>query len=258
MRAASSTPRPRPTTGSTASDDDRRRARQDALRAGRRRLGRGRERRTPRLAPPINAATRATAPAEGAPGLDQRLEIREHGRPPGRCRRPLGHVDQVLVGQGEPDDFAVWLDFIRGGHVRVRQRFPDILGSALDVGDVDKSWSLRHAVLCSSLDIAQAAQTRALELVDPSFLDLVQGHRVEVVELVPAAPDGADQVCGLENIQVLGERLASHVHVLAELAQRLSAALVKPVQQVPPSVSRGIGQCLHLQIRPDGTSIQIV
>jgi hypothetical protein len=83
-------------------------------------------------------------------------------------------------------------------------------------------------------DGAQRAQARALELVDPALLDLVQRDRVEVVQLLAPAPDRADQVGGLQHGQVPGGRLARHADVSDQLAQGLAVALVQPVEQVSP------------------------
>src|SRR3954463_3812777 len=47
---------------------------------------------------------------EDVAGLEQRLEVREYGRP--AARDPVEHrlVGQILVGHGETHDVAVWLD----------------------------------------------------------------------------------------------------------------------------------------------------
>jgi len=79
----------------------------------------------------------------------------------------------------------------------------------------------------------------ALVLADPAFVDVVNGDRIEVVQLFAAVPDDGDEVGVLQQVQVLGHRLAGHVEVRAERGQRLPAALVEQVEQL---AAAGIGQ----------------
>ena len=78
-----------------------------------------------------------------------------------------------------------------------------------------------------------------LELFDPALVDLVQWHRVQVVELFSTSPNDGDEVCLLELLQVLCHGLACHVHVLAERDQRLA---VFPIQQVEQTPAGRVGQ----------------
>jgi hypothetical protein len=93
-----------------------------------------------------------------------------------------------------------------------------------------------------SFDGAQRFQTGALEFVDPPLLHLVQGDGIEVVQLLPAAADGADQVGRLQDGQVLGRGLPGHVEAGAELAEGLAALLPQLVEEVAPG---RIGQRLE-------------
>ena len=68
---------------------------------------------------------------------------------------------------------------------------------------------------------------------DPALGDVVDGRRVEVVQLLPAAADGRDEVGRLQHGEVLAHRLAGHVQPRAQLAQRLAVALVEAVEQDP-------------------------
>src|SRR6266567_3633459 len=65
---------------------------------------------------------------------------------------------------------------------------------------------------------------------------------IEVVQLLPAPPVGADQVGGLQDSQVLRCRLPGHVKLPAQLAQGLPVALAEAVEQIPPG---RVGQCLE-------------
>ena len=59
------------------------------------------------------------------------------------------------------------------------------------------------------------------------------------MELLAPPPHSGYELSGLEHGEVLGDRLAGHVHVRAKLAQRLTVAGVEAVQQPPAA---GIGQ----------------
>jgi len=87
-----------------------------------------------------------------------------------------------------------------------------------------------------------SAQTRALELVDPPLLVLMERHGIEVVQLFPTPPHRADQMGRLQDGQVLRQRLTGHVDALAQLAERLAVVLVQPVEELP---SRAFGQRLE-------------
>jgi hypothetical protein len=101
-------------------------------------------------------------------------------------------------------------------------------------------------LLCSSLQRAQRSKTWRFELVDPTFLDVMERDGIQVVQLLPTPTGCADQIGGLENGEVLGRRLTGHVEVLAELAQRLPVALVETVEQVP---SGSIGERLEQVVK---------
>src|SRR5450631_4941747 len=95
------------------------------------------------------------------------------------------------------------------------------------------------ALLQLPFQLAQRGELAALEFLDPPLADLMDRHRVEVVQLLAAMLEGGDEVGGLENSKVFGDGLPRHSEAVAELVQGLSVFGVKPVQQRPP---RSIGQ----------------
>src|SRR5207244_6923178 len=77
------------------------------------------------------------------------------------------------------------------------------------------------------------------ELLNPAFLDGPQRDGIEVMQLLPAPADGADEVRALQHPQMLRRRLPRHLYRLAQLPKGLPVAFAEPVQQRPP---RRIGQ----------------
>ena len=73
------------------------------------------------------------------------------------------------------------------------------------------------------LEVTQGVQAVKLVLFDPTDVYLVNGDRVEVVQLFTAPADSRNQVGVLQSPQVLRHRLAGHVEVSAELSQGLPA-----------------------------------
>lgn len=78
------------------------------------------------------------------------------------------------------------------------------------------------------------------EFSDPAFVDFVQRHRIQVVQFFPTLPMHGNEVRLFELLQMLGNRLACHIHVLAEGGECLAVILMQYIQQA--SASR-IGQC---------------
>ena len=68
----------------------------------------------------------------------------------------------------------------------------------------------------------------------------MQGHRVQVVKLLPSAPHRRDEVRLLQSIEVLRDRLPAHREMAAQLAQRLPVLFVEGVEQ-PASGRAGEG-----------------
>jgi len=96
-------------------------------------------------------------------------------------------------------------------------------------------------------ELLERLQARALELLHPAVVDLVDGHGVQEVQLLAPPPHGADEVRVLEQRQVLRDGLPAHVHLLAELAEREAGAREQAVQELPPS---GICERLEHRVHP--------
>ena len=84
-----------------------------------------------------------------------------------------------------------------------------------------------------SLELRERPQLMALELADPAFIHLLDGDRVEVMQLVTSTPNCRQQIAGLQQQQVLRHRLARHVQMLAEFPESLAIALMQQIQQAP-------------------------
>jgi predicted transcriptional regulator len=78
--------------------------------------------------------------------------------------------------------------------------------------------------------------------MDPALGHLVDGHWVEVVKLLAAAPDGDHQRGLFQQLEVLGHGLAAHRQVFAKLGQRLPVVGVQSVEQQTASRT---GECLE-------------
>ena len=96
----------------------------------------------------------------------------------------------------------------------------------------------------------QRVKPRIFECLDPAMLNLMQRNRIQVVQLAPPAPDGADEVGRLEHRQMLAHRLPRHLEVLAQLAECLAVVLSKPIQQQPAArVRQRPEDPVHLIVR---------
>jgi hypothetical protein len=78
-------------------------------------------------------------------------------------------------------------------------------------------------------ELTQEIQVVSLVFLNPTLVYLVDGDRVEVVELFAPPADGRNKVGVLQSPEVLRDRLARHVQVYTEFPQRLTAA---PAQAV--------------------------
>jgi hypothetical protein len=68
------------------------------------------------------------------------------------------------------------------------------------------------------------------------------------VQLLPPAADGAHEVRGLEDAQVLRRRLPRHRDALAQLAERLPVVLAEPVEQLAPRrIRQGFEDRIHVR-----------
>jgi hypothetical protein len=73
-----------------------------------------------------------------------------------------------------------------------------------------------------------------LVLRDPARGDLVNRDGVQVVQLLAPAADSGHEVGGLEDREVLRDRLARHFQVRAEVRERLPVTRAQRVEQAPP------------------------
>src|SRR4030095_6173483 len=94
--------------------------------------------------------------------------------------------------------------------------------------------------------IAQRLKAMAFVFSNPTFVDLMQRHRIEIMQLLAPTPYDRDEVCFLQQRQMLGHRLPCHVQVFAQFAQRLPILLAQLVEQLSAT---GVGQrfkdCIH-------------
>ena len=53
----------------------------------------------------------------------------------------------------------------------------------------------------------------AFVFCNPAFVDLLNRHGIEVVAFLSPMPDDNDEICFLEQVEVLGDRLTRHVEM---------------------------------------------
>src|SRR5436190_18272193 len=95
--------------------------------------------------------------------------------------------------------------------------------------------------------VCQCRDTTLLVPADPASCNLMNGRRVEIMELLPPAPHGDDEIHGLEHGEMLGDRLTRHVEVLAELSERLPVVGAESVEKQP---SAGVGERFEDFVHP--------
>ena len=72
----------------------------------------------------------------------------------------------------------------------------------------------------------------ALVFSNPTLVDLLNRHGIQVMEFPSSMPDDNDELRLLQQCQVFGDRLTRHVQVLAQFVQRQATLLMKPVKQI--------------------------
>jgi hypothetical protein len=92
------------------------------------------------------------------------------------------------------------------------------------------------------LQFVQGIELGAFIFGNPARVDLVQRHRIEVVQLFATTPDSGDEVRRLQNDEMLGYRLSRHVEQLAQPAERLAVFAAQLIEQLPAA---RIGECLE-------------
>ena len=63
--------------------------------------------------------------------------------------------------------------------------------------------------------------------VEPPLANLEERRRVKVVELLPAVPEGDDEVGGLQQGKMFGHSLPRHIELLAQLTQGLPVVVMQ-------------------------------
>ena len=76
----------------------------------------------------------------------------------------------------------------------------------------------------------QRTQALAFVFSNPTLVNLVNRHGIEVVQLLAPTPNGGDEIRLFQQRQVLGDRLAGHVEVFAQFTQGLSIFFAKLVK----------------------------
>jgi hypothetical protein len=69
-------------------------------------------------------------------------------------------------------------------------------------------------------------------VVDPTFRDVVDGRRVEVVQLFSALSDRGHEIGRLQHRQMLADRLPGHVQSGTQLPKVLATSGFQTVQQL--------------------------
>jgi hypothetical protein len=92
------------------------------------------------------------------------------------------------------------------------------------------------------LKVRKCSDSGVVVLIDPSFSNLIDRDRVEVVEPFSTSPDGGDEIGRFKNREVLADRLTGHFQASGELKETLPVTSVQAVQQV---TSTRIGQSLE-------------
>jgi hypothetical protein len=95
--------------------------------------------------------------------------------------------------------------------------------------------------------IAQRVQAMAFVFGDPALVNLMQRHRIQVMQFLSPMPYHIDQLCSLEQSQVLRDTLPGHGEPFTQLAQGLTAAPVQLIEQLATTViGQGFKDRIHI------------
>jgi hypothetical protein len=101
----------------------------------------------------------------------------------------------------------------------------------------------------TSFQIAQRLKAMAFVFSNPALGDLVNRHRIEIMQLLAPAPDDGQQVRRFQQSEMLGDCLPRHVEVRAQFTERLPVALVQHIEQLSAAfVRQGFKYCIHLAV----------
>lgn len=87
--------------------------------------------------------------------------------------------------------------------------------------------------------IIERAVARALVFVDPTFGNLLEGRRIQVVELFASPPKWDDQLGFDQKSKVFGDALPCDVEMAAELVEGLTIVRMELVEQ---GAAAGVGE----------------
>jgi hypothetical protein len=89
------------------------------------------------------------------------------------------------------------------------------------------------------LQIAEDLEARALKFADPALVNLMERDGIEVMQFLATMPDSGDEVGLFKDHEVLGDGLAGHVEVFAEIAESAAIVPVEDIEQLSPT---GVGE----------------
>lgn len=99
----------------------------------------------------------------------------------------------------------------------------------------------------SLFEVMQCVQVLPFVFGNPALGDLVDGDRIEVVQLFTSPADCGNEVGVLQTPEVLRYRLTGHVQVLAKPAQCLAIMGPQRVQQAPSCrIGEGLEHFVHV------------
>jgi len=97
--------------------------------------------------------------------------------------------------------------------------------------------------------IAQRLEAMAFVFANPALGDLVNRHRIQIMQLLAPAPDNRDEVCFFQQTQMLRHRLPRHVEMMAQFAESLPVALMQQVEQLSAAfICQCFEYCIHLAL----------
>jgi hypothetical protein len=75
--------------------------------------------------------------------------------------------------------------------------------------------------------IAQRPKAMVFVFANPALVDLVQGHWIQIMQLLASVPDNDHQVPRFQQGQMLGDCLTGHVEMSTQLGQCLPVVLAQ-------------------------------
>ncbi len=95
--------------------------------------------------------------------------------------------------------------------------------------------------------IAQHLKVIALIFGNPTLVDLVQGHWIEVMQLLASAPLDGNEIRRLQKHQMFGHCLSRHGEMLTKVPERLPAARAQFIEQLASAgISQGFENFIHV------------